>query len=74
MKKQLLFSTLAAIMLCACGGGSNQNAGGENKAAADTITPAQIITTEDFKDSIVTAVYGLGGFGLRFKGIEKVEK
>ena len=39
-----------------------------------TITPAQIITTEDFKDSIVTAVYGLGGFGLRFKGIEKVEK
>ena len=36
--------------------------------------PAQIITTEDFKDSIVTAVYSLGGFGLRFKGIEKVEK
>ena len=31
--------------------------------------PAQIITTEDFKDSIVTAVYSLGGFGLRFKGI-----
>lgn len=31
--------------------------------------PAQIITTEDFKDSIVTAVYGLGGFGLRFEGI-----
>jgi len=39
-----------------------------------TITPAQIITTEDYKDSIVTAVYSLGGFGLRFKGIEKVEK
>ncbi len=33
-------------------------------------TPAQIITTEDFKDSIVTAVYTLGGFGLRFRGIE----
>ena len=42
MKKQLLFSTLAAIMLSACGGGSNQNAGGENKAAADTITAFQI--------------------------------
>lgn len=38
-----------------------------------TITPAQIITTEDFKDSIVTAVYSLGGFGLRFVGIEKSE-
>ena len=35
--------------------------------------PAQIITTEDFKDSIVTAVYSLGGFGLRFEGIEKSE-
>lgn len=35
--------------------------------------PAQIITTEDFKDSIVTAVYSLGGFGLRFVGIEKSE-
>lgn len=31
--------------------------------------PAQIITTEDYKDSIVTAVYSLGGFGLRFEGI-----
>ena len=35
--------------------------------------PAQIITTEDFKDSIVTAVYSLGGFGLRFMRIEKSE-
>ena len=35
--------------------------------------PAQIITTEDFKDSIVTAVYRLGGFGLRFMRIEKSE-
>ena len=31
--------------------------------------PAQIITTEDYKDSIVTAVYSLGGFGLRFEGV-----
>ena len=35
--------------------------------------PAQIITTEDYKDSIVTAVYSLGGFGLRFMRIEKSE-
>ena len=42
MKKQLAIIFLAAIMLSACGGGSNQNAGGENKAAADTITAFHI--------------------------------
>ncbi|MCR5454277.1 MAG: hypothetical protein K6F33_04760, partial [Bacteroidales bacterium] len=43
MKKQLTIIALAAIMLSACGGsGANQNSGGENKAAADTITAFQI--------------------------------
>ena len=39
MKKQLLFSTLAAIMLCACGSGITQNEGTQN---ADTITAFHI--------------------------------
>ena len=42
MKIKHLSILFAAIMLSACGGGSNQNAGGENKAAADTITAFHI--------------------------------
>ena len=39
MKKQLLFSTLAAIMLSACGSGITQNEGTQN---AETITAFHI--------------------------------
>ena len=57
MKKQITIISIAALMLSACGGGANQNSGG-NKAQVDTITAFQIYQMVDpekaatYKDTV----------------------